>query len=86
MEDKQNFELPKRTVVNQTFPKIVYTKTLVLFLWGNKDSALRRSGVEWTQDYVSNYYRFVELDAGHWLIQESYEEVQKEILLHLEKF
>ncbi|MCW5517957.1 alpha/beta fold hydrolase [Muriicola sp. Z0-33] len=58
----------------------------VLFVWGNKDSALRRSGVEWTQDYVSNYYRFVELDAGHWLIQESYEEVQKEILLHLEKF
>ena len=58
----------------------------VLFVWGNKDSALKRSGVEWTEDYVKGYYRFVELDAGHWLIQESYEKVQKEILAHLKKF
>ena len=58
----------------------------VLFVWGNKDSALKRSGIEWTEDYVTNYYRFVELDAGHWLIQESYEKVQKEIVLHLGKF
>lgn len=58
----------------------------VLFVWGNNDSALKRSGIEWTEDYVTNYYRFVELDAGHWLIQESYEKVQKEIILHLEKF
>jgi pimeloyl-ACP methyl ester carboxylesterase len=58
----------------------------VLFVWGNKDSALKRSGIEWTEDYVTNYYRFAELDAGHWLIQESYEKVQKEIVSHLEKF
>lgn len=58
----------------------------VLFVWGNKDSALKRSGVEWTEDYVTGYYRFVELDADHWLIQESYEKVQKEIVAHLKKF
>jgi pimeloyl-ACP methyl ester carboxylesterase len=58
----------------------------VLFVWGNNDSALKRSGIEWTEDYVTNYYRFVELDAGHWLIQESYKKVQNEIILHLEKF
>lgn len=58
----------------------------VLFIWGNNDSALKRSGVEWTEDYVTGYYRFVELNASHWLIQESYDTVQKEIVSHLEKF
>jgi len=58
----------------------------VLFIWGKNDGALQRSGVEWTADYVKNYYRFVELDAGHSLIHESYEEVYHEIKLHLEKF
>ena len=58
----------------------------VLFVWGNKDNALKRSGVEWTEDYVTGYYRFVELNAGHWLIQESYEKVQEEIVSHLKKF
>ena len=58
----------------------------VLFIWGNKDSALKRSGAEWTENYVPGYYRFVELNANHWLIQESYENVQEEIVSHLEKF
>ena len=58
----------------------------VLFIWGNEDKAVQRSGVEWTKSYVSDYYRFVEVNAGHWLMQESYEEVQKEIVQHLEKF
>ena len=58
----------------------------VLFIWGKNDRALRRSGIEWTEDYVSGYYRFVELNSGHWLIQESYEMVQNEITSHLAKF
>ncbi len=58
----------------------------VLYLWGNKDFALLRSGVEWTEEYVSGYYRFVELEAGHWLIQEAYETVRNEIVDHLAKF
>ena len=58
----------------------------VLFIWGKNDGALQRSGVEWTADYVKDYYRFVELDAGHCLIQEAYEDVYDEIKLHLEKF
>ncbi len=28
-------------------------------------------------------YRFVELDAGHWLIQEQFETVRDELLAHL---
>ncbi len=61
-------------------------KVPVLFIWGKNDFALMRSGAEWTEDYMEDYYRFVELDAGHWLIQESYEEVFNEITDHLGKF
>ena len=57
-----------------------------LFVWGNKDDAVARSGVDWTKNYVTNYYRFVEVDAGHWLIQESYEKVKDEIVTHLARF
>lgn len=59
-------------------------KVPVLFMWGNKDRALQRSGVEWTEEYVENYYRFVELEAGHWLIQEKYDTVSQEILQHFQ--
>lgn len=58
----------------------------VLFIWGNDDMALMRSGAEWTENYVDGYYRFVEMDAGHWLIQESFDSIQKEILQHLQRF
>jgi pimeloyl-ACP methyl ester carboxylesterase len=61
-------------------------KVPVLFIWGKNDFALLRSGADWTKDYVENYYRFVELNASHWLIQESYEEVFSEITSHLKKF
>lgn len=58
----------------------------VLFIWGKNDFALLRSGAEWTEEYVKDYYRFEELNSSHWLIQESYEEVLNEITSHLEKF
>lgn len=61
-------------------------KVPVLFLWGKKDSALKRSGVAWTEEYISGYYRFVELNAGHALMQEAYDDVKIEIVSHLAKF
>ena len=57
-----------------------------LFIWGNNDPALKRYGAEATEDFVSAYYRFVELDAAHWLVQEKYDEVYDEIITHLRKF
>jgi pimeloyl-ACP methyl ester carboxylesterase len=77
---RANFEL-----FNQGFD-IGMINVPVLFVWGKNDTALKRSGVEWTEDYVSGYYRFVELNASHWLIQESYDKVQEEIVSHLQKF
>ena len=40
-------------------------------IWGNKDMAPVRSGVELTKKYMKGPYRFIELNAGHWLMQES---------------
>ena len=38
------------------------------------------------EQYMKGPYRFVELDAGHWLIQEETERVCSEIMDHLERY
>ena len=37
------------------------------YVWGRHDFALNRTAAERTGRYVSAPYRFVDLDAGHWL-------------------
>jgi pimeloyl-ACP methyl ester carboxylesterase len=37
------------------------------YAWGNRDLALGRRAAELTAEHVHGPYRFVELDAGHWL-------------------
>ncbi|MBA4179681.1 MAG: alpha/beta hydrolase [Anaerolinea sp.] len=59
----------------------VYTPTLLI--WGNQDTAIGRKGVEDAAAFMKGPYRFVEMDAGHWLIQEKTAEVTAEILAHL---
>ena len=49
-------------------------------IWGNKDMALGRRGTELTEKFMKGPYRFIEIEAGHWLIQEAYEEVSASIL------
>jgi pimeloyl-ACP methyl ester carboxylesterase len=64
-------------------PNDIITPTL--FIWGNQDPALGRKGAELTLQYMKGpYYRFIEIDAGHWLIQDAYDEVSEAILDHLE--
>ena len=48
----------------ERFPTVRVPTT---FVWGRDDPALGRVGAELTRDAVSAPYRFVELDAGHWL-------------------
>lgn len=52
-------------------------------IWGNQDMAVGRAAVERTEQYMKGSYRLVELNAGHWLIQEEPENVYNEILVHL---
>ncbi len=59
--------------------------TPTLFIWGRKDIAIGRTGAEGTAQYMKGPYEFVELDAGHWLMQEAFEECAQSISSHLKK-
>jgi pimeloyl-ACP methyl ester carboxylesterase len=54
-----------------------------LFVWGTGDPAILRSGAELNRNYVSGSYSEYFIDAGHWLVQESFPEVSARILEHL---
>jgi pimeloyl-ACP methyl ester carboxylesterase len=56
----------------------------VLFIWGNRDPAAGRSAVDDTARYVHGEYRFMELDAGHWLMERRTEAVLEAIQAHLD--
>ena len=50
------------------------------YVWGRRDPALGRAAAERTAENVVGDYRFVELDAGHWLPETHPETVAREIL------
>jgi pimeloyl-ACP methyl ester carboxylesterase len=54
-----------------------------LTIWGNQDNAIGRKSNDDAAQYMKGRYKWVELDAGHWLIQEKFDEVSGEILAHL---
>jgi len=47
--------------------------------------ALGRRGAEMTGKYMKGIYQFIELDAGHWLIQDDYSNVSTSIVNIIEK-
>lgn len=57
-----------------------------LMLWGKRDFALGRTGIEATATFIKGPYRLVELDATHWLMQEAGTECATEILKHIRSF
>jgi len=50
------------------------------YLWGRRDPALGRAAAERTARWVGPDYRFVELDAGHWLPESHPDEVAAAVL------
>jgi pimeloyl-ACP methyl ester carboxylesterase len=50
------------------------------YMWGRSDFALGRAAAERTRRHVVGPYRFVELDAGHWLPETRPEEVASVVL------
>lgn len=50
------------------------------YVWGSRDPALGRAAAEATADQVTGDYRFIELDAGHWLPELHPEEVADAIV------
>ena len=57
-------------------------KVPTLFVWGNKDVAIGRNAVQRNHDYMSDNYRFIEIETGHWLVQTVYTEVYDALLDH----
>lgn len=50
------------------------------YVWGNEDQALGRHAAELTEEFVQAQYRFVELDEGHWLVENTPELSARAIL------
>lgn len=53
------------------------------YVWGRHDFALGRAAAERTARYVSGPYRFVDLDAGHWLPETQPDAVAEAVLEHV---
>ena len=49
----------------------VDTPTLCKLLWGKKDFAIGPVGVDGTAQYMKGGYKRVDIDASHWLIQDT---------------
>lgn len=50
------------------------------YVWGRRDAYLGRAAAERTEVYVDGPYRFIELDADHWLPEKHPAEVAEAIL------
>ncbi len=57
--------------------------TPTLTIWGNQDSAVGRGTTVTHNSFMTGPNRFVELEAGHWLVQEQLETVSREVIAHL---
>ena len=55
----------------------------VLTVWGNRDPAVGRAGVEGQGQYMTGPFRHLELDTGHWLMETETEAVVEAVLEHL---
>ena len=58
----------------------------ILMIYGTKDMAIGEKGVDETEKYMKSYYRLQKISSSHWLIQDSFDFVSKEILNHLNNF
>lgn len=56
-----------------------------VLIWGNQDIAVGRSSIEMTKNYMKGEYTRIELDAGHTLVQEKFEQINQEILSHIQR-
>ena len=61
-------------------PRSTLVTVPTTYLWGSQDEALGARGAYSTEEYVSAPYRFVELEAGHWLPECQAEVVAREVL------
>ncbi len=80
---RANYRLLKKGEETDQYLEV---KTPTLMIWGKKDIAIGPVGVEGTAQYMKGPYERVDLDAGHWLMQEAFEECLGPIKIYLAKF
>jgi pimeloyl-ACP methyl ester carboxylesterase len=59
--------------------------TPTLLIWGNQDIAVSRVSVEAGAAYMTGPYELLELDCGHWIVQEALDRVVGPIVAHLKR-
>ena len=59
----------------------IFTPTLIIY--GMNDMAIDVKSVDESEKYLKGGYKIEKLDSGHWLIQESFEEVSRSIVEHI---
>ena len=57
--------------------------TPTLIIYGMNDMAIDVKSVDNSEKYLKGRYKIEKLDSGHWLIQESFKEVSKSIIEHI---
>lgn len=60
--------------------------TPTLLIWGKKDIAIGSVGIQNTEVYMKGPYKRMDLDAGHWLMQEAFDTCYTAIKTHLNKY
>lgn len=80
---RANYKLLKK---GEKVDDYLEVKTPTLMIWGKKDIAIGPVGVEGTAQYMKGPYEYVELAAGHWLMQEAFEDCYQPISVHLAKY
>lgn len=61
-------------------PTVGRSRVPTTYVWGRRDFALGRPAAEATEQFVAAEYRFVELDAGHWLPETRPDDVAAAVL------
>lgn len=61
-------------------PAAATVRVPTTFVWGRRDPYLGRAAAEGTAEHVGPDYRFVEVDAGHWLPEKEADLVADEVL------
>ncbi|SNY99480.1 alpha/beta hydrolase [Flagellimonas pacifica] len=79
---RSNYKLLKKAAKHQILGDI---NVPTLFIWGNKDLAVGSYSVSESHQYMKSEYEFLELDAGHWLIQTNYNDLEEVITKHVNR-
>jgi pimeloyl-ACP methyl ester carboxylesterase len=57
-----------------------------LLIWGKDDPAIGRDAVMACKDNMTGPYELLEIDCGHWIVQEALDQITGPITAHLKKY